>query len=121
MWRLSVGFLVFTFACKSSGSEPIDPLAEAYCADCCRTLQDGGLVPCPSTTGCERVINDTLKAGCPDQTRKYYECLTQNSCDTTACTAEWATREECMMPEPIDGGTGGSGGGSGGAGGGAGA
>lgn len=119
MWRLSFGLLVLVAACKSSGAEPVDPLAERYCADCCQSLHDGGVVPCVSDSevnGCIRVVNDTLKAACPSETHEYYECVTANDCDTTACASEWALREACMAPPDAGAGGAGGDGGAGGAG-----
>ena len=90
MRALSLGLLVSMAACKSSGSEPIDPLATDYCAECSE-------IP-----NCERVINDTLMASCPEETSDYYTCLTDNACDDTACAEEWDARTVCMGRAPKD-------------------
>ncbi len=109
MHRLSFGLLFVLVACKSSGGEPIDPLAQEYCA-----------VPCSTLGSCERVVNEALKTACPEETRLYYRCVTDSAtdggCDESRCTAEWAAREACMAPP--DAGTGGGGGNGGGGGGG---
>lgn len=81
-----IAALGLALACGSSGSEPPDPLAEAYCADC-------SVFP-----GCPNVVNSALNAGCPDLTRAYYACLTDNACDTTICTPEWDERQACLFP-----------------------
>ena len=116
MGRLSVGLLVVAAACKSSSPAPIDPVAEAYCADCCQRQGEEGLVPCDEAgvSSCERVITETLMAPCPDETNTYYTCVTDNGCDEAACQSEWAAREACMAGP--DGGAGGGGGTAGGAG-----
>ncbi len=114
MGRLCIGLLVLVAGCKSSSEVPIDPIAEAYCADCCLRLREEGLVPCndAEVASCERLISQTLKAPCPDETAAYYTCVTDNACDESACQNEWATREACVAPP--DAGAGGVGGGAGG-------
>ena len=116
MGRLSVGLLVLVAACKSSSAAPIDPVAEAYCADCCLRLREEGLVPCNEAEvgSCERLITQTLIAPCPDETSTYYSCVTNNACDESACQGEWAAREACIAGP--DGGAGGGGGAAGSAG-----
>jgi len=79
------------FGCgSSSGDEPIDPLAVAYCADC------------SELANCERLITETLNVVCQTETRAYYECVTENSCDTTVCEVEFAAREVCLGRAPVD-------------------
>jgi hypothetical protein len=78
-------FLV-TAGCGSSEAEQVDPLAAEYCALCS---------PFPS---CGRVVTATLDAACPDQTRAYYRCVSDNDCGATACESEWAARAACMAP-----------------------
>ena len=98
--------LVFAIACKSSSSAPPDPVAVEYCE------------LCSEFAICESVVGDALVGACPDQTRAYYVCLTDNACDPASCSAEWAAREECFLPADAGiGGSGGSGGGGGTAGG----
>lgn len=84
MRGLTFGLLVLGIACSSSGGGQVDELVTAYCAQC------------SDFDNCERVISETLKAPCPDETRLYYECLTDNACDWEACGAEWTAREECI-------------------------
>jgi len=85
---------VFVFvvlaACSSSGSDPIDPVAEAYCAEC------------SEQNNCERLITDTIEAFCTEETSAYYVCLTDNSCDDSACVAEWEDRNLCTGQAPKD-------------------
>ena len=92
MRGIGMGLLLLALACKSSGGEPIDQIAVDYCA------------ACSELDSCERVVNETLKAPCPEETSAYYSCLTANSCDVSACTAEWSAREACVAAEPADGG-----------------
>ena len=80
--------LIGSLACGSSGSEPPDPLAEEYCADC----SDRG--------SCIAVVDTALKTACPPETRTYYQCVTDNGCEPTACQAEWVAREACLRPAP---------------------
>jgi glycerophosphoryl diester phosphodiesterase len=90
MRALSLGLLACLAACKSSGSEPTDPIAIEYCA------------MCSDDDSCERVVNDALMASCPEETGDYYTCLTDNACDDTACTEEWNERNVCMGRAPKD-------------------
>jgi glycerophosphoryl diester phosphodiesterase len=90
MRELSLSLLICVAACGSSSSTPIDPLATSYCA------------ACSELASCERVINETLMAACPDETSTYYSCLTENTCDESACTAEWDSRNICMGQAPKD-------------------
>lgn len=76
--------VLLTGACGSSGPPPVDPLASDYCAIC-------SVFP-----GCVNVVTDALNAACPDETRSYYQCVTDNECDVAACQAEWETRLACM-------------------------
>ena len=88
---LGAGTLVFAMACSSdSGSPPIDPLATEYCE------------ACSELPNCERVVNETLNAACPDETRAWYACTTDNACDDTACETEFAVRSACLGRAPKD-------------------
>ena len=89
---LSAGLLVFALACKSSSPEPIDPLATEYCV----------VAACSESPNCERLITQTLNVVCPDQTRAYYACVTEASCDAGACETEWASRNRCLGTAPRD-------------------
>ena len=90
---VSVGLLVFALACKSSsGPAPIDPLATEYCV----------VAACSESSNCERLITQTLNVVCPDETHAYYDCVTEASCDATACEAEWAARNLCLGTAPRD-------------------
>jgi len=71
-------------ACGSSEPDPVDSLAADYCAICSRF------------SSCGRVVTDALSAACPNETRSYYECVTDSRCDVTACESEWAAREACL-------------------------
>ena len=120
--------LTLAVACKSSGSEPPDPIAVAYC--------EAG---CSEFTSCLRVVDEALNGVCPEETSAYYVCVTENACEPTGCAAEWEVRQDCVVSVCITcedagtdsgaggtGGTGGAGGisgtgGSGGTGGGGGA
>ena len=85
------GSLIVMFGCgSSSGDQPIDPLAVAYCAEC------------SELSNCERLITDTLNIVCQTETRAYYECVTENSCDTTPCDDQFAAREVCLRRAPKD-------------------
>lgn len=90
MRRLSVVWLIWIAACGSSGEEPIDPIAEAYCAGC------------SEANSCARVVTETINAFCTDETRAYYSCVTDAACDVSACEAEWAVRELCNGQAPVD-------------------
>ncbi|MGB8330282.1 MAG: hypothetical protein WCE62_09150 [Polyangiales bacterium] len=84
-YRLTgLGVAIVALGCGSSEPVPVDPLAADYCAICSEF---------PS---CERVVTDTLNAACPDETSTYYQCVTDNECDVTACESEWAARAICM-------------------------
>jgi glycerophosphoryl diester phosphodiesterase len=48
------------------------------------------------------LITETLHIVCPAETRAYYECVTESSCDTTACEAEFSERELCLGRAPVD-------------------
>lgn len=88
---LSIGLLALAMACdSSSGDPPIDPLATAYC-DACSELSN-----------CERIVTEALTIVCPDETRAWYTCVTDNACDETACEVEWDTRDLCMGRAPKD-------------------
>ena len=89
---LSIGLLLLlAVACdSSSGEEPIDPLATAYCEACSEELT------------CERVVTETLTILCPDETRAWYSCVTEAACDETACEVEWAARDLCLGRAPKD-------------------
>jgi hypothetical protein len=102
LWLL--GALLMAVGCSSDAPAPVDPLAAQYCTDCCVLPEDGELVPCnPQELGsCERLITRTLNIVCPETTRSYYECVTQESCDTTLCDEEWSAREVCMGNAPED-------------------
>lgn len=87
----AVGCLVMVVACSSSSDPPpIDPLAAAYCEACSELVS------------CERVITDALAAACPDETRAWYTCVTDNACDDTACDVEFAVRTACLGRAPVD-------------------
>jgi glycerophosphoryl diester phosphodiesterase len=88
---LGLAGLLLLFGCgSSSGDQPIDPLAVEYCAEC------------SELANCERLITETLTVVCQTETRAYYECVTENSCDTTVCEVEFATREVCLGRAPKD-------------------
>ncbi len=88
---LAAGLIVLALACSSeSGPPPIDPLATEYCAEC------------SEVTNCERVITDTLVVPCPDETRAWYTCVTDNACDEAPCQEEWAARRVCLRRSPKD-------------------
>jgi hypothetical protein len=87
LWRFVMGgtLLVLTVGCGSSEPPPpVDPLARDYCA------------VCSAFPGCVNVVTDALNAACPDETRSYYQCVTDNECDVAACQSEWTTRQACM-------------------------
>jgi|GEM_PF-6307882 len=90
MKRICIGLLATAIACSSSETEPIDPVAVDYCA------------ACSELPNCESVVNGALSGICPEQTSAWYACVTNNACDETACTAEWAAREGCMGTAPKD-------------------
>ncbi len=88
---LCVGAIALVVACSSSsGDEPIDPLATAYCE------------ACSELSNCERLITETLNGACPDETRAWYTCATDNACDDTACESEFAARSACLGRAPRD-------------------
>ena len=105
-------FFLLLVGCKSDAPAPIDPDAEAYCAECCRRTVDEEIVPCTDQqlSSCERLITETLTVICPDTTQAYYQCVTENNpgnasgqeCDVTACEEEWDAREVCMGNAPRD-------------------
>ncbi len=74
-------------ACESSGSTLPDPVAVAYCADC------------SEFSFCPIVIDEALNAGCPEETRAYYACVTENSCQPASCETEWQRRQACFGAE----------------------
>lgn len=78
---------ILAVACKSSDPQPPDPVAVAYCADC------------SDFPSCPTVIDEALNGVCPDQTRAYYVCLTDNTCDSASCDAEWQQRQACSGGE----------------------
>ena len=84
----TAALLLLLAACGSSGGDPIDPLAETYCAECSEFIS------------CERVVNEALKAPCPEETRAYYQCVTDNACEPAACESEWEERTICMGESP---------------------
>ncbi len=99
-----IGFIILAgsilaVACKSSESQPPDPLVVEYCA------------ACSERPVCLTVVDETLKGVCPDQTRAYYVCVTENACDPLSCDAEWQERQSCFLGEDAgtdagsDGGT----------------
>lgn len=91
MRGLGVGCLVMVVACSSSSSSPpIDPLATAYCE------------ACSELPNCETLITETLTVVCPDETRAWYTCVTENACDTTPCDPEFAARTACLGRGPVD-------------------
>ncbi len=86
-----VGLLLLAFGCgSSSGAAPIDPVATAYCT------------ACSELASCERVVNETISVNCTDETRAWYSCATENTCDSAACDAYWDQREICMGESPAD-------------------
>ena len=88
---LCVGVIVLAVACSSSsGDQPIDPLATAYCE------------ACSELSNCERVVTETLTILCPDETSAWYTCVTDAACDETACEVEWAARDLCLGRAPKD-------------------
>ena len=90
MRKLSLGLLIWVAACGSSSSTPIDPVATDYCN------------ACSEIASCENVVNNALMTACPDETKAYYSCVTDNACDEDACAAEWETRNICMGMAPKD-------------------
>lgn len=104
--------LLLLVGCKSDAPVPIDPGAEAYCAECCRRTVDDEIVPCNTQQlgSCERLITETLNVVCPETTQAYYQCVTENNpdnapgqeCDVTPCKDEWDAREVCMENAPRD-------------------
>lgn len=89
-WILGLGLTLAAFGCGSSDSADVDPLAKEYCA------------ACSQFASCERVVTDALTTACPDETRAYYQCVTDNACDVTACEDQWSAREVCMGNAPKD-------------------
>ncbi|MBW2718228.1 MAG: hypothetical protein JRD94_06650 [Deltaproteobacteria bacterium] len=88
---LRIGVIALAAACSSSsGDEPIDPLATAYCE------------ACSELSSCERVVTEALTIVCTDENRAWYTCATDNACDETACEVEWAERNLCMGRAPRD-------------------
>ncbi|MBW1832038.1 MAG: hypothetical protein JRJ10_10150 [Deltaproteobacteria bacterium] len=88
---LCIGVIALAAACSSSsGDEPIDPLATAYCE------------ACSELSSCERVVTEALTIVCTDENRAWYTCATDNACDETACEVEWAERNLCMGRAPRD-------------------
>jgi glycerophosphoryl diester phosphodiesterase len=88
---LCAGVIALAVACSSSsGDEPIDPVATAYCE------------ACSELSNCERLITETLNGACPDETRAWYTCTTDNACDDTACESEFAARSACLGRAPRD-------------------
>jgi len=79
-----VATVLVGMGCDSSEPAPVDPLATDYCAIC------------SAFPNCDRIVTDTLNAGCPDETRAYYQCVTDNDCDVTTCKSEWAARGGCL-------------------------
>jgi glycerophosphoryl diester phosphodiesterase len=57
---------------------------------------------CPGRPNCERLITDTIEILCTDETSAYYQCLIDNTCETTACDSEWEARTICMGTAPVD-------------------
>lgn len=91
MRGLGIGLLPLAVACgSSSGPAPIDPLATAYC-DACSELNN-----------CETIVTQALTVVCQDETRAWYECVTDNACDETPCETEWAARNLCLGRAPKD-------------------
>lgn len=86
VWRSVMGasIMALTVGCGSSEPPALDPLASDYCA------------LCSQFTGCPNVVTDALNAACPEETRSYYQCVTDNGCDVAACQSEWATRQACI-------------------------
>jgi glycerophosphoryl diester phosphodiesterase len=84
------GLLVCVVACGSSSPTPIDPVAIDYCN------------ACSELPSCENVVNEALTTACPEETRAYYICVTDNACDESACATEWAARRICMGMAPKD-------------------
>lgn len=88
---LCIGAIALVAACSSSsGDEPIDPLATAYCE------------ACSELSNCERLITETLNSACPEETGAWYTCATDNACDDTACDLEFAARSACLGRAPRD-------------------
>jgi len=87
-----IGLLIVVFGCGSSSAETIDPVATAYCVD----------AMCSELASCERVISETILAACTEENRAYYACVTEASCDTTACEAEFDARTLCLGRAPKD-------------------
>jgi glycerophosphoryl diester phosphodiesterase len=87
-----IGLLIVVFGCGSSSAEPIDPVATAYCVD----------AMCSEFANCERVVSETIRVACTEENRAYYACVTEASCDTTACEAEFAARTLCLGRAPRD-------------------
>lgn len=87
--------LALAIACGSSGSQPPDPLVVEYCA------------ACSERPVCLTVVDETINGVCPDQTRAYYVCLNENTCDAMSCDAKWQARQICFLGEDagLDAGT----------------
>ncbi len=104
--------LLLLVGCKSDAPAPVDPDAEAYCAECCRRTVEDEIVPCTDQQlgSCERLITQTLNIVCPETTQAYYQCVTDNNpgnapgqeCDVAPCRDEWDAREVCMGNAPRD-------------------
>jgi hypothetical protein len=88
MASVAAALVLLAAGCGSSEPAPVDPLATEYCA------------LCSEFPNCERVITETLGTACPDETRAYYRCVTDNDCEVTACESEWTAREACMGSPP---------------------
>ena len=86
----SLGALLLLWGCGTDAPLPVEPLAEEYCA------------ACSGIASCERLVTDALTVVCPDETETYYQCVTDNSCDETRCSDQWAAREVCMGNAPRD-------------------
>ena len=84
------GILVLSLGCSSSSSQPIDPLATEYCAQC------------SEVASCERVVNETILAACTEETRAWYTCVTENACASEPCDAIFDTRTLCLRRGPRD-------------------
>ncbi|MGB8224619.1 MAG: hypothetical protein WCF10_18660 [Polyangiales bacterium] len=80
--------VLITIGCGSSEPAPVDSLAADYCAIC------------SVFSNCGSVVTDALNAACPNETRTYYQCVTDNRCDVTACESQWAAREACLNSPP---------------------
>ncbi|MFW2389422.1 MAG: glycerophosphodiester phosphodiesterase [Polyangiales bacterium] len=85
-----VSLVVVGTGCSSSSSQPIDPVATAYCAEC------------SEDSSCEPVVSETILAACTEETRAWYDCAIENACVTEPCDALFDARTLCLRRSPRD-------------------